>query len=59
MQCEERKRFPSCGHYLVESEKIQYSGKNDCRSDPYVFCTTCGWKKYCTENGELFFNYHL
>lgn len=57
MRCDDSKRCPSCGNFLTGSEKIQYGGKNDCQSKPFVFCPACGWKQRCSERDEDLFPY--
>ncbi len=37
---------PACGFFLVETERVAYSGKNDCRITPVLFCPECGWKRH-------------
>lgn len=59
MQFREEKRCPLCGQHLVEEEKIRYSGKNDCLSEPFLLCPVCGWKKRCRQSEDLLFNYLL
>ena len=59
MQFRKEKRCPSCGHLLVEEEKIRYGGKNDCRSEPFMLCPACGWKRRGVTSDDNLFDYHV
>lgn len=36
---------PNCGYRLLPSERLKYSGENDCQCIPILICPECGWKR--------------